>query len=308
MKKSTLYISDTAIRSLLYQKFGSHLGLDTYQPTEEECINKGVLIIPRELAQREVAEKRGDTSVDFISLWRMGESFDWSRNRTVVGRKGMEVFLDQSRTMRIFAVPATLSYAFWVWTRSLDIINLCVEDYLFWQHRYPKLQLMLNDVFPLEYDLHFDGCFDENSLEGKYTVGPYFIRRFGLTVDSWIFQTEELKLIKKIQMTIFDSTNVENITNLYINDSNYDEELANAVQLLRSNFYAIDSITLSENSVSVVGNFTDDFTGGQKVRFCSSPNNGEYTVVSSLYDGEKTHVFLMEPLMSISPTGYLCKE
>jgi len=63
---------DTAIKTAVWTKFGPSLGLTTDQ-------NKELVFAPKELALRKIAEKRGENSVEFISVWRNSIELDWER-------------------------------------------------------------------------------------------------------------------------------------------------------------------------------------------------------------------------------------
>lgn len=307
-RSSFLYLIDVAMRSLVYTKFGSFLNINTQSSIAADNINKGVLLIPKGVAQREVAEKRGEVYLDFVNLWRTGEEFSWSRNKTFVARTGMSLqSVDPTQTITARAVPADLAYSIWFWSRDLDKLGQCIEEYLFWTHQFPKLSIMLNDLYPLEFDLHFGASVDESPIDEKYKIGPYFVRHVTVNVDALIFKiTSKGDIFRKILVNCYDSQNILNTAVVNVEDSNYDVDVADAVRMFQAKLFGIDFVNLSAQSLGIRKDFTADFTSGQ-VFFLenSTGNNGRFTVVSSSYVGGVTTIIVNEPLLSSVADGNL---
>ena len=59
MADSFLQGYDLAVKTVLYSKFASILGIDTQSSVEEININRGIFQISRSAAPRIAAEKRG---------------------------------------------------------------------------------------------------------------------------------------------------------------------------------------------------------------------------------------------------------
>ena len=119
---------DTALKVLLFDKFADILGIDKSGTTAQN-INKGVVQIPVEIAMRELAEKRGETFLEFINFWRVGTSPSMSRQRTPAARRGLYVANtddDKSGTIHIKAMPIDLNYNIWfcVFIKTLYCFHL----------------------------------------------------------------------------------------------------------------------------------------------------------------------------------------
>lgn len=201
-----LKIMDRGIASLLYTKFGTILGLDS----EKESI-----ISPKEIAMRLIAEEKGAMKLGFISVWREMTEFDWSRQRTPIARRGIMVAYtneDKTDILEYKAIPVNLTYSIRFWHREIDKVNEAVEDYLFWQQTDPNLDLLINDEYPLELDLHLGGeIVDESSFPEKFEKGTYFVSRCPLKLDAWIFESDTVKTIHKVVLRLYDEEEEENI-------------------------------------------------------------------------------------------------
>ena len=66
MANTLLQGYDLAVKAALYNKFASHLGIDTESSIEADNINLGIQQYPKEVAQRIIAEKRGETYLEFV--------------------------------------------------------------------------------------------------------------------------------------------------------------------------------------------------------------------------------------------------
>ena len=120
---SFIQIMDSGIKTLVFDKFKSYLNI-----TDS---NEDLVFYPKEIAQRKVAEKRGEGTVEFISVWRDNLEFDWTRQRSPVARNGIRLqyvdSLTKTQVVTVKAVPATIGYKFWLWSRDLDSIMKAVE-------------------------------------------------------------------------------------------------------------------------------------------------------------------------------------
>ena len=184
MLNSFINAYDFAVRTLAYTKFGSILGINTGSGTVADKINKGVILSPRAIAQRQIAEKRGGTSVEFISVWRDSASFDWERNRTVLARRGLDVTLNNGTTRNVTAIAANIKYSMCLWSRSADKIAQCMEDYLFWWHTAPKINLTFNDVFTINPDLTFGEITDHSTISELFTKGQLFAYEMPVVIEA----------------------------------------------------------------------------------------------------------------------------
>ena len=123
---SNIGLMSLGLRNLVYSKFGTILGVTS--------VNQGVIFYPKEVAQREFAEKADKNIVNFASVWLENTAFSWERQRSPVGRHGMGLALADSSgntAVTATAVPADLKYSITFWTTDLDTMHKLVEEFLF---------------------------------------------------------------------------------------------------------------------------------------------------------------------------------
>ena len=284
MADSFLYSYDVAIRTLAYTRFGSILGINTLGDTAADSINQGVVLCPKGIARRWVAEKRGKTFLDFINIYRTQVAFSWKRQRTIVARRGLYATID-GNTQTLKANPVDLTYNMWFWSNSLDKINQCIEKYIQWQHDTPKVSLTYDDTYTLNPDLSFTPVIDESAIEDVFNIGKVWCFRMPLSVQGWIItSTTETGLIAKIRLTTYDKDNLESYTDIVVDGSNQDTELAAALRMFRANLYGIVDVDSTGKTFAVYEDQTADFTvGRQFIVENSTANNEMYTVVTSVY-------------------------
>jgi len=201
MADSFIKTLDQAVKTLLYNKFG-----DTY---EMDSQTNDMAFCPKEIALRNIAEKRGKTSVDFINFWRTGVFPDWSRQRTPLARHGISMaYTDSAETdaTTIKAMPVRLEYDVWFWTRDLNKNMNAAELYIFWQHTNPNCDLYYDDKYLMELDLHFGDVVDESTVDETYGAGALYIQRAPLKMDAWILSGIDEKTILTIYLKIYDDT------------------------------------------------------------------------------------------------------
>lgn len=186
---------DEGLRILVYSKFSSVMGLTS--------MLKDSVIYPKDVSLRKISEIRGRDVVEFFNIWRNGTVRDMSRQRTPVGRRGIMTRYtpDSNRdTIDLFrAMPVNLEYDVWFWTKSRETWNKVAEEFMFWIHSNPNLDLVLNDTYDLEFDLHFgDRMQDESTVDEQYNLGQLFLINGQIQVDGWIFDDDTLKTVKTI--------------------------------------------------------------------------------------------------------------
>jgi hypothetical protein len=220
---------DVGLRALLYTKYQDILCL--------ENINKGVLYYPKGVALREMAEKRGEVELELINVWRITTAPDWKRMNTPAARRGASMeFTDGNQTdiVQVKAIPVHLVYNVWFWTRDRDKLNHIAERYLFWQQDNPNLNLLYDESYPVELDLHFGELVDESTIEEKYAVGSMHVMRVPITVDGWAFVTDSVKTVHTIVLTVYDKDDLEteaDYTEIIVEDSNQNVELEAVLRL-----------------------------------------------------------------------------
>ena len=300
---------DLAVKTILYSRFASILGVDTQTSIAEENINLGVFQCPKEVAQRVSAEKRGETFLEFINYWRMGASFSWERNRTPLARRGMRVGNDV-----IKAVPIDLNYNVWFWSKDLNKIYQVIEDYAFWQQDNPKVTLLYDEELELTPDIHFGEIVDESTVGEQYAKGLIYVYRMPVTVDGWVLrgvgEGAAAEIIHKIRVRLYDKDDVTNYSEIIVEDSDQDTEMEAALRFFSRAIYGITSVSLSGNSISITGNFAADFAGGDRITIWGSTDNNEvYTVASegAIYADGKTTIVVQETLVSETADGTIYK-
>lgn len=191
---------DEGVRSLLYTKFSTAMALTGGYAAD-------VAFFPKQVALRKMAETRGKTSMEFLSLWRETVGFAWGRQSTPTARSGLSMeYTSAGKTAitRIKAIPVNIEYSFHAWSLDLSKLQEVADAYLFWQQNDPNLSISLNSKYPLEIDLHFGDIIDESIVAEQYEKGQYFVYRFPLKVDGWIFSADTAKTIKEIHWTLYD--------------------------------------------------------------------------------------------------------
>jgi len=302
---------DLAFKTLLFTKFSDILGIDKSGGTTQN-INKGVVQCSKDIALRELAEKRGEDFLSFINFWRMATSPSWKRQRTSVARSGIYIVdadNDKTDTVHLKAMPVDLKYNVWFWSKDLDKVYQCIEKYIFWQQDNPNLTLKYDDKYELELDLHFGEIVDESSIDEKYTSGMLFVYKLPIKMDAWLFEGFSDKTIKKIILTCYDKDEVTNYSEIVVEDSNQDTELEAALRMFRRNLYGILEIRSSLNTIILAGNSVSDFSVADRVFWeNSTSSNGIYTVKSSSLEGINTKLKFEEPVLDSVLKGNIYKE
>ena len=300
---------DLALKVLLYQKFGTILGLDI-SGDEEEDINQGIIQCPREIALREVAEKRRATFLEFINFWRIGTGFDWKRQRTSVARRGMFLTstVEGSSGILIKAVPVNLDYEVCFWSKNLDKIYQCDEIYAFWQQNNPKITLLFNDEYELTPDLHFGEIVDVSTVSEKYSKGIILAHHVPIRIDGWCLEGSSLETIHKIRVTFYDQDKITNYSEIIVDDSDQAVEAANNLRMFRDNLYELFDVNLVTNEIILAGDFAVDFIVGNLISIDNSTaNDGLYKIVEVTTVEERTVLKLDKSLVSEVVDGVVCK-
>jgi hypothetical protein len=201
MAETNLKIMDEGVRNLIFTRFQTIMGF-----SDE---NRDVLFWPKEVALRNLAEKRGKTEMEFANVWRTGIGRAIDRQRTPIARQGISVtYTDGAKTDvgQIKAMPADLMYSVWFWSKDRDKLNQVAESMLFWKQQDPNMHLIytfLGTDFPLEYDMKFEDIVDESPIDAMFDRGLYDVMRFNFTVEGWVFDSETLKTIQKVILKVY---------------------------------------------------------------------------------------------------------
>lgn len=194
---SFIQTMDRGMETLIFNRFSEFLNIDDS--------NQDIVFYPERIAQRKIAEKRGEGTVEFISVWRDGIQFDWERQRSALARRGMTIqYVDSTQTqmVTIKAVPATINYKFLLWSRTLDWIMNAAEAYLNWVHDFPNLVLYYNGLYEMDMYMKFGPIIDKTNYD-IYEKGQYFVYEFPITLDGWILTSINTKTILKIILDLY---------------------------------------------------------------------------------------------------------
>lgn len=200
----TLYkAADDAMRALVYTKFKDLLGISD--------MTKDTALFPKDVAMRKIAEERGKTSVEFISVYRRGVGQSLDRQKTHAARRGIPITYtddDQENVLVVKAQPCLFKYDVYFWSHSPDVLNAIDAEYIFWQQDDPNMDLTLTigeTEMPLELDLHFGDIDDESTVEMKYEKGVYYVHHASITMEMWTFDSTTDKAIQTIYLKCYES-------------------------------------------------------------------------------------------------------
>jgi len=210
---SFIHIIDDAMKAAVFQRFGDFFGL-----TDR---SKDLVFQPKSISQRKIAEKRGEASVEFISLWRNKISPDWTRQRTSVARDGINLkYTDSGKStlVNIKAVPVQMDYELRFWSRDFNSITYAAESYLKWFQDFPNLVVNYNGLYEMDMYMKFGSWTDETDYN-IYEKGLYYVAEMPITLDGWVMTTINTPTILKIIVDLYLRNYVGNQTqDLFIDE------------------------------------------------------------------------------------------
>ena len=316
---SVTYGYDAALKSLLYDRFADTIGINITS-SKTDNMNQGLFQCPFEIAQREASEKRGTNFLEFMHFYRTGMNPSWDRQRTVLAQRGLWALMDKDADKRLLtnikAQPVDLLYSVWFWSKNWEKLNLCMEDYIFWQQENPKVEVSYDigdDKYPIAIrpDLHFGEIVDESTYPEKYEVGTKFIIRMPIKMDGWVFKSTTLKPIRKIRLTVYDKDNVADYSEII--GPNPDVELEQALKFFRKSIYNIAAVDILSKTITIAGKYGDDFivgSGEDPIKIVirdSTGNDGIYTISSFSEGMDCTVLVVEEELKSSKADGVIQK-
>jgi hypothetical protein len=190
---------DSSMKTLVYTKFGPYLDLTGNQ-------NKDLVFAPKSLALRKIAEKRGENSVEFISLWRNSVTFDWERQNTPIARRGISLEYEDSTTKQkivtVKGVPIIIDYDIFLWSKCLDKVTEATEIYMQWLHNTPNLVLYYNGRYEMDMYIKMRDVVDETDYD-IYNKGQYFVTKFNIKLDAWALSMTSIRTVLKIILDIY---------------------------------------------------------------------------------------------------------
>jgi hypothetical protein len=198
---SWIQVMDNAFSLMVFNRFGSILSL-----TDS---NADLTFVPKDLALRFVAEKRGSGTTEFLSAWRSSAMFDWARQNTAIARKGMQMeYIDSSAAgsksgiVTVKAVPIKMSYKFWAWSRSLDKLALVTESYMKWIHDHPNMLIAYSGLYEMDMYLTFGETTDVTDYN-IWDKNKNFCFEFPVEIEGWVLTSVVSPTIKKIIIDVF---------------------------------------------------------------------------------------------------------
>lgn len=208
-----LALIDEAIKARIFHKFKGFMNfvdLDTDGS-----------IWPKAIALRKRAEKLGADKVEFFNVWRSNTSYSFKRANTVLALKGLDVpNMIDAGTVNYKFVPRDLRYSIWFWSQYKDRLNKVEESFMFWDYRNPKLDLILDEYYPLPMDIMTGETTYEVSNEEIFSKGNFHVLRLDLTLEAYILDPDDVDqrsapAITKISLNIEESSKAPNYVTLY---------------------------------------------------------------------------------------------
>jgi len=232
-----------ALRCYLYSKFKKIMSFDK--------LGNSVVIYPKAVAPRHIAEKRGQNYLEFINMWRLPVSMDWSRNQAGLGLRGVTIKSIDGDATVVKAVPATIVYDVWFWTLDLVVHDHIAAKLVSQIYEDPTLNLTYDETFPLKYHVAFESITDESTISEKYEKGQYFVQKVRVSVTGWVLSSVTEKVIQTIRLKIYDSYNLDTdaLVDVLIGTDDIDDEVRAAIQLSND-----DNCTLSDTTDPTVVN------------------------------------------------------
>jgi len=296
---------DLSLKTLLYNRFKTILKIDDLDQ------KYGIVQAPESIALREMAERRQENFLDFISVYRASFGPSWSRQRTPLARRGL--WLDKN--VHVKAQPIDINYDVWFWSKDADKLYEAIESYIFWQHEYPKITLTYLDTYEITPDLHFGDIVDESTYDEKYEKGIIFRFRMPIKVDGWVLKAEtDVGVVEKIRLTVYDKDDLESTDyqTIIVENSDQDTELEEALKFFRRHIYNISSVDLTGNYIIIEGSWVSEFTVGEKLIIQGSTDNNDIYTLASVEsygeDGKNTKITLTEELTSATADGVIYKK
>src|SRR5665213_3447519 len=194
---SFTHIIDDALQTACFNRFGGFFGLTNP--------NADMVFQPKPLVQRKIAEKRGEASVEFLSLWRNRITPDWARQRTSVARDGINVkYTDSSQStfVNIKAVPVTMEYELRFWSKELNSVTQAVESYMFWFQQFPNLVVYYEGLYEMDFYMKFGTWTDETDYD-IYEKGLYYVSVMPISLDGWVLSSITAPAILEIIVDVY---------------------------------------------------------------------------------------------------------
>jgi len=199
MEGSFIKVITRGVQAVAFSKAKDILNLET--------IELDTVVFPKNVAQRVMAEKRGENVLEFVNVWLDSFKFAWDRQRTPVARRGLYGnYLDETKLdiTEFKSVPVDLNYNVWYWSKDYDKILRLVERIMLWQQQNPRLEILINEIYPIEFYMSLADVVDESSVENMFEKGLYFVVKQSIKLEGWVFDQFSLKTIKRIIIRVWN--------------------------------------------------------------------------------------------------------
>jgi hypothetical protein len=201
MPASMLTATDTKLCILILNHFKDSVdGLN--------LVNQDVIFAPEENALRVRAErKNGTDAVEFISYWRTDTQFDWKRQKTSAGVRGLYGVQSGTTLEGQKAVPVLLTYDMTYHTRVMRNVNSFTERYLFWLHNMPRLFFTFqSSEIPQGLDI-VSLTHPEITVNDWFNDSRYYKVKCRFSVEGWIFENVNISEVTQINLDIYMENN-----------------------------------------------------------------------------------------------------
>lgn len=189
-------------------------------------INKDIIYSPDSLALRFRAEKSDRKKVlnpeekleptdkyllEFINFWVTKMEFSWDRQRTAVAHSGIEVEYKNltaggKEYIALYkAVPLDMFYTMTFWTANKEKMDDFIQEFSFWPHENPNIDLFYDDNKSLSLDLLIEPMMvtDDTTITNQFEKGKYWKTSFSFKVESWMLKGEAVRTAKTIYLDIY---------------------------------------------------------------------------------------------------------
>jgi len=130
-----------------------------------------------------------------------------------------------------------------------------------------------------------------------------------IRIDGWCLEGSNfVDIIHKIRVTFYDQDEITNYSEIIVDDSDQDVEMAENLRMFREQIYELFDVNLVTNEIILVGDFTVDFIVGNLISIDNSTaNDGLYKIVEVTTVEERTVLKLDKSLVSEVVDGVVCK-
>lgn len=162
-----------------------------------------------EVVYRKVMDCKGTTTVPIFGF-SMVRIAQWNEN-TSTGLI-MHGYPDSTDGLsptvpNLMIMPVLIEYSCFYLTNKMDLINKFVQEYLFFNYKKTKNQIIVTDPEVTDIDYGYQLIFQDEcdlSKQGnEYEIGYQYVGRFNVTIRGPIRLVEEAHVVDKIRVKIY---------------------------------------------------------------------------------------------------------